>query len=284
MLNITNHSHVDHLINLSISEDVGSGDITTESLPNPFVKAHGIILSKASMIVAGLEVAKNVFYKLDKNTVFAPQCKDGDLLKPGQIISEITGTIHTLLIGERVALNFLQRMSGIATNVHNFLEMLDDRSVRVVDTRKTIPGWRVLEKYAVRIGGAHNHRMGLYDGILIKDNHIIAFGGIKNAVACVRHNVSHLIKIEIEVSTMDEVQQALDAGADIIMLDNMNLDDIKSAVTLISGKAKIEVSGRVNKETINQLACSGVDVISVGALTHSAIFVDISMDINQIDD
>ncbi len=187
-----------------------------------------------------------------------------------------------MLTGERTALNFLQRLSGIATFVRSYVDELANQSVRLVDTRKTAPGWRVLEKYAVRMGGAHNHRMGLYDGVLIKDNHIAACGGIIKAVDRIRANVSHFVKIEVEVSDMSQVKEAMDAGADVIMLDNMNIQKIKEAVVFINGKAVVEVSGGITKKGLKPLADTGVDIISVGALTHSARCVDISMRISPL--
>jgi len=197
-------------------------------------------------------------------------------------VLEVRGTLRALLKGERTALNFLQRLSGIATNVRSYVNVLKGKSVRLVDTRKTAPGWRTLEKYAVRTGGAYNHRMGLYDGVLIKDNHIAAFGSIGKTVKMVRENISHLIKIEVEVTDMDEVQQALDAKADIIMLDNMDIPQIKAAVKLINKRAVVEVSGNVTIENLSGLADTGVDIISSGALTHSARSVDLSMRIISI--
>jgi nicotinate-nucleotide pyrophosphorylase (carboxylating) len=273
---------IDHLIDLAFSEDIGSGDITTDPLPRPAECAVGRIVAKEPLVIAGLDVAKRVFEKLDDHVVFSTVHHDGDQVPAQQVIAEVKSSIRSLLIGERTALNFLQRLSGIATHVRNFIEMIDHKHIRLVDTRKTIPGWRVLEKYAVRVGGAHNHRMGLFDGILIKDNHIVAFGGISKAIHHVRNRVSHLMKIEVEVSTLEELNEALEAGADIIMLDNMNIDEIKSAVRLINSRAVVEVSGRINKNSLPLLVDAGVDIISMGALTHSAVFVDISMKIDHL--
>lgn len=275
-----NSEHVNHMIDLAIREDVGSGDITTALLPNADMSGKGKIIAKEPIVVAGLEIAQQVFEKFEPGVNFLQTCKDGDALNAGDEIAKITCTMRTLLTGERTALNFLQRMSGIATNVRRYVSVLGETNVRLVDTRKTIPGWRILEKYAVRAGGAHNHRMGLFDGVLIKDNHIDALGGIKNAVRHARDSISHLIKIEIEVSNLDEVRQATEAGADVIMLDNMDPDQIKSAVKLIDGKAIIEVSGRVSIDNLKSIADTGIDIISVGALTHTAVSVDISMQIH----
>jgi len=269
--------HTDHLIDLAIAEDVGSGDITTNHLPDPFAGGRGEIVAKEPIVIAGLEIAQQVFKKFEPDIVFSPNFNDGDAVSPKEVIATVTGSLRTLLTGERTALNFLQRLSGIATNVRNYVEQLKPETIRLVDTRKTVPGWRVLDKYAVRIGGAYNHRMGLYDGVLIKDNHIAAFGGIENAVKYIRRQISHLIKIEIETSDLNEVNQALAAGADVIMLDNMGLEEIRAAVDLIGGRAVVEVSGRVCKKDLNRLAAAGVDIVSVGALIHGAVFVDISM-------
>jgi nicotinate-nucleotide pyrophosphorylase (carboxylating) len=236
-------------------------------------------MAKQDLVAAGLDVARRVFEKLDPHGAFLAQCTDGEEIKKGRVMAEVTSSLRVLLMGERTALNFLQRMSGIATHARAYVNLLYGTSVRLVDTRKTIPGWRVLEKYAVRVGGAHNHRMGLFDGVLLKDNHIAAAGGIAEAVDAARSNVSHLCRIEVEVTDMDEVTQALDAGADIIMLDNMEIAEIRAAVRMINGRALVEVSGGVVKDRIRELADAGVDVISAGALTHSAVAVDISMKI-----
>jgi nicotinate-nucleotide pyrophosphorylase (carboxylating) len=271
---------IDHLIDLALSEDIGSGDVTTDSLLHPDDFAVGRIVAKEPLVIAGLDIAKRVFEKLDDHLSFSSVHADGDEIPSGALIAEVQSSIRSLLIGERTALNFLQRLSGIATHVHSFLAMVGDKPIRLVDTRKTIPGWRVLEKYAVRVGGAHNHRIGLFDGVLIKDNHIVAFGGISKAIHHVRNRVSHLLKIEVEVSNQDELIEALAAGADIIMLDNMGIKEIKSSVALIKGRAVVEVSGRIDKDSLAHLVDSGVDIISIGALTHSAVFVDISMKID----
>lgn len=271
----------EHLIDLALAEDIGSGDITTDHLPQPGASGTGRMIAKQELIVAGLAVARRTFEKLDPDAAFACGFADGDTVRPGEVVLEIRSSLRTLLIGERTALNFLQHLSGIATHVRRYVTDLGDSPVRLVDTRKTIPGYRVLEKYAVRAGGAHNHRMGLYDGVLIKDNHIAAFGGIRNAVEHIRGAVSHLVKIEIETTTLDEVREALAVGADVIMLDNMDEAGIREAVELIGHRALVEVSGRVNRDNLKQLAATGVDILSAGALIHSAPFVDISMRIDS---
>ncbi|MBW1840889.1 MAG: carboxylating nicotinate-nucleotide diphosphorylase [Deltaproteobacteria bacterium] len=266
-----------HLIEAALKEDIGPGDITTENLIDPGHAGSGVMVAKEMIVIAGLDVAKQVFKLLDPGVTFRSNYEDGDQAGPGEIIAVVEGSLHALLSGERTALNFLQRLSGIATHVRSYADEIKDKPVRLVDTRKTAPGWRVLEKYAVRLGGAHNHRMGLYDGVLIKDNHIAACGGIKKAVDRIRNRVSHLVKIEVEVSDLEQVQEALDAGVKVIMLDNMDLPQIKAAVERIDGKATVEVSGGVTRNDLTLLADTGVDIISVGALTHAARCVDISM-------
>jgi nicotinate-nucleotide pyrophosphorylase (carboxylating) len=274
---------IQHLIEIALKEDMGSGDITTDNLVDPDLEGKGIIIAKEPFVIAGLDVAGQVFKYLNANVIFIPVYSDGDFVKQGETIAAVEGNLRALLSGERTALNFLQRLSGIATCVRSYADELKNKRVRLVDTRKTAPGWRVLEKYAVRVGGAHNHRMGLYDGVLIKDNHIAACGGIKKAVDRIRTRVSHLVKIEVEVSSLDQVKDALTAGAEVIMLDNMSMEQIKEASAFINKKALVEVSGNVTKSGLNSLADAGVDIISVGALTHSARCVDMSMRIEAAD-
>ena len=272
---------IKELIQIALNEDIGPGDITTDNIVDPEIMGKGIIIAKEPLVIAGLEISKDVFACIDPEVVCRFMFKDGDSVAKDNVVMEIEGRLRTLLKGERTALNFIQRLSGIATNVRSYVEHLDDGKIRLVDTRKTIPGWRVLEKYAVRVGGAYNHRMGLYDGVLIKDNHIVACGGIKEAVESVRGKVSHLVKIEVEVSDFPSVKEALEAKADVIMLDNMEIDRIREAVRLIGNKALIEVSGGITKESLKLLSGSGIDIISVGALTHSARSMDLSMRIVQ---
>ena len=272
-----------HLIRTALNEDIGSGDITTDNLIAPEHEGKGIIVAKEPLVLAGLEVAKQVFLHLDSKAVFNSEFKDGDRVNSGKIVFEINAKLCSLLLGERTALNFIQRLSGIATCVRSFKEKIGNKNVRLVDTRKTAPGWRVLEKMAVRTGGAYNHRMGLYDGVLIKDNHIAVSGGITNAVSLIKTKVSHLVKIEIEVNDLAGVKEALNAGVDIIMLDNMSIKQIREAVAFIAGRAVVEVSGGITIDNINIFADSGADIISVGALTHSARCVDLSMTIKPLD-
>ena len=268
---------IDDLIEIALKEDIGPADITTDNLVGPELEGVGVAIAKESLVVAGLEIAKRVFQSLDPEVVYKSEFKDGDTLEKGGTIFQVSGKLCALLKGERTALNFLQRLSGIATNVRFYVDKLKKNTVRLVDTRKTTPGLRFLEKYAVRVGGAFNHRMGLYDGVLIKDNHIAACGGITASVERIRSKISHLVKVEVEVSTLDEVKEAIAAGADVIMLDNMSIKLIKESVTLIGGRAIVEVSGGVTKDNFLRLADIGVDLISVGAFTHSARSMDISM-------
>ena len=265
------------LIDLALREDIATGDITTASLIEPEACGRAEIIAKAELIVAGTMVARQVFQRLDPDLQIEETAADGRAASPGDLLMKIEGRMASLLTAERTALNFLQRLSGVATHVRRYVEALQDRTVRLVDTRKTTPGWRSLEKYAVRIGGASNHRMNLSDGILIKDNHIAACGGIAEAISRARRRAPHSLKIEIEAASLAEVQDALDAGADIIMLDNMTPDQIRSGVSLVAGRALVEISGGVHRENLIELAACGADIISVGALTHAAAAVDISM-------
>jgi nicotinate-nucleotide pyrophosphorylase (carboxylating) len=268
---------IDRIIENALAEDIHTGDITTQAVVRQGGCARAILKAKEEMVLAGLQVAARVFRLLDPEVVFAPRFTDGDRLAPGDIIAELSGAATSLLQGERVALNLLQRMCGIATLTAQYVAAVRGTGARVVDTRKTTPGLRVLEKYAVRVGGGINHRTGLYDGVLIKENHIAAAGGITEAVRRARAYIPHTMKVEIETETLPQVAEALAAGADIIMLDNMDRDAMREAVVLIGGKALVEASGGVNLETIRGIAETGVDIISVGALTHSARAMDISM-------
>ncbi|ABO48714.1 nicotinate-nucleotide pyrophosphorylase (carboxylating) [Desulforamulus reducens MI-1] len=270
------------LIETSLAEDIGTGDITTNSIVPAECKTKGIIFVKETGIVAGISVAEAVFRYLSPEIGFIAHAKDGDQLEAGQTIAKVEGDARAILTGERLALNFLQRMSGIATRTASLVEKVKLYPVRVVDTRKTTPGLRMLEKYAVRIAGGFNHRFGLNDAVLIKDNHIKVAGGITQAILAARHNVPHTIKIEVEVESLAGVIEALDAKADIIMLDNMDHATMREAVKLIDGRALVEASGGVNEETIVSVAKTGVDLISVGALTHSIKSLDISLDIGEI--
>lgn len=265
-----------------LAEDVGSGDITTNSIVPAAYVTKGIIHAKQPGVLAGMEAAQAVFRYLAPDIEFAPAIQDGAKLKPQTVIATVAGNARAILTGERLALNLLQHLSGIATKTANLVELVKPHTVRVVDTRKTIPGLRLFEKYAVRIGGGANHRLGLYDAVLIKDNHIKVAGGIAAAIQLARSANSHTVKIEVEVETLAGVAEALAAGADIIMLDNMDLTTMRQAVKQIGGKALVEASGGIHEQTIAAVASTGVDIISVGALTHSVQALDISLDIDEI--
>lgn len=267
------------LIELALSEDLGPGDITSEATILPGSASIAVILSKQDLVLAGLDVSREVFHFLDPDIQFTAFAKDGDRIKVGAEIAKLSGNTRRLLAGERVALNLLQHLSGIATLTAKYVEQGKGLKAEVLDTRKTLPGLRQLEKYAVKVGGGRNHRFGLYDGVLIKDNHIKASGSITKAVASARKSAHHLLKIEVETSSLDEVREALSARAEIIMLDNMPLGMMREAVTLIAGKALVEASGNVTLGTIRAIAETGVDFISSGSLTHSAPAADISMKI-----
>jgi nicotinate-nucleotide pyrophosphorylase (carboxylating) len=269
--------HIDKLIDLALEEDIGSGDITTEHLVDAQVKGQGIIVAKENLVIAGLDLARRVFQRIDADLVLTSAFTDGNRVHKGDIAAALSGRLATLLTGERTALNFLQRLSGIATLTRDYVDRLADKNVKLLDTRKTTPGWRELEKWAVRVGGGTNHRMGLYDAVLIKDNHIVAAGSISEAVKRVKVKVPPGTTIEVETVDLDQVREAMDAGADIIMLDNMSTEMIKAAVSLVDGRAKLEVSGGITHERLAQLADTGIDYISSGALTHSARAVDLSM-------
>jgi len=273
-------SEIDRIIVNAIREDIPSGDITTDNIIDENARSKAYMIAKDTGVIAGLDVAKRVFELLDDSTVFEKMVQDGQVVKYGDIIAKIEGNTRALLKGERTALNLLQRMSGIATRTKKLTDIIKNTKARLVDTRKTTPGLRVLEKYAVRAGGGYNHRYCLSDGVLIKDNHIKAAGSLTKAIELVREKIPHTIKIEVETENIEQVREALNGKADIIMLDNMELDKIKEAVKIIDGKALSEVSGNVSIENINDIACTGVDIISVGGLTHSVIAFDISMKID----
>ncbi len=281
MLNLRS---LDSLIELAFEEDIGIGDITTESTVPPSQKGIGILQAKSEGIVAGLPIAEQTFRKLDDTLIFRALVEDGDAVTAGTSIAEVQGSAKTILTGERTALNFLQRLSGVATLTSKFVKAVADYDVKVVDTRKTTPGWRALQKYAVRIGGGHNHRFGLYDGVLIKDNHIVAAGGIHNAVQRAKEAAPHTAKIEVEVENFEQVNEALDAGVDILLLDNMSHDTTQQVVQLVGNRAVTEASGGITLEQVQAVASTGVDFISVGALTHSAMPLDISLKLTLLEE
>ncbi len=268
---------LDRIIENALAEDIHTGDVTTLAVVGEKRAALARLIAKEPLVLAGIEVAARVFHLLDPSVSFTGFYSDGARLAASDVIAELSGNAASLLQGERVALNLLQRMCGIATLTARYVAAVEGTGARVVDTRKTAPGLRVLDKYAVRVGGGTNHRGGLYDGVLIKENHIAAAGGITTAVSRARSYIPHTLKIEVETESMAEVAEALAAGADIIMLDNMSPAAMREAVTLIGGRALVEASGGVNLETIREIAATGVDIISIGALTHSCRAMDVSM-------
>lgn len=273
---------VDNILLNALHEDIGNGDVTTSALVPEKHVSSAIIIAKGDFILAGLPFAERIFKITDRNIKFRAVNKDGSRIKAKTVIAKISGSTGNLLMAERTALNLLQRLSGIATLTDKYVQSVKDLKVKIADTRKTAPGLRFFDKYAVRTGGGCNHRFGLFDGVLIKDNHIAAIGGVGKAVKLARAKVQHLFNIEVEVKNIAEVKEALSARADVIMLDNMNVDMMKRAVSIIRRKAPgvlIEASGNVNFENVRSIAATGVDLISIGALTHSAPAADISMKI-----
>lgn len=277
MNTITMTLQADHLIQEALREDISSEDVTTNSVMRKPVNGEVDLICKQDGIIAGLDVFKRVFELLDVETKVEFYCKDGDSVKSGQLMGKVTGDIRVLLSGERVALNFLQRMSGIASYTASVVKLLEGTETKLLDTRKTTPNMRIFEKYAVRVGGGYNHRYNLSDGVLLKDNHIGAAGSVTNAVRMAKEYAPFVRKIEIEVENLDMVKEAVEAGADIIMLDNMTTEDMRAAIDYIDGRAETECSGNVTKENISRLTALGVDYISSGALTHSAPILDISL-------
>lgn len=277
MNNISMKLNVDNLLLQALKEDITSEDISTNAVMPTKKQGQVELICKQDGIIAGLEVFQRVFELLDETTQVKFYVKDGEEVKKGQLMAILTGDIRVLLFGERTALNYLQRMSGIATYTNSVAKLLKGTKTQLLDTRKTTPNMRIFEKYAVRVGGGHNHRYNLSDGILLKDNHIGAAGGIKEAISMAKDYASFVRKIEVEVENLDMVKEAVEAGADIIMLDNMSIEDMKEAVAFIAGRAKTECSGNVTKENIKSLTDIGVDYISSGALTHSAPILDISL-------
>lgn len=277
MNEITMRLQADHLILEALKEDISSEDVTTNSVMKEYVKGEVQLICKQNGIISGLEVFKRVFELLDERTEVIFYCKDGDAVEEGQLMGIVTGDIRVLLSGERVALNYLQRMSGIATYTYSVAKLLEGTKIKLLDTRKTTPNMRIFEKYAVRTEGGYNHRYNLSDGVLLKDNHIGAAGSVTKAVQMAKDYAPFVRKIEIEVENLDMVKEAVEAGADIIMLDNMDTDTMKEAIRMIGGRAETECSGNVTKENIARLTELGVDYISSGALTHSAPILDISL-------
>jgi len=268
---------LDPILRRALEEDIGTGDVTTLATIEPGTPASAELVAKEDFVLSGINVARRVFHLLEADTAFEKLIEDSQVVKRGDVLAWIKGEAATLLQGERVALNLLQRMSGVATLTAAFVKAIDGTGAVIVDTRKTTPGLRVLEKYSVRVGGGGNHRMALYDAVLIKENHVAAAGGITPAVHRARQRVPHTQKIEVEVRSQDEVTEALDAGADILLLDNMSLGELRACVDLVGDRAITEASGGVTLDTVRDIAETGVRLISVGALTHSSRAVDISM-------
>ena len=274
---------IDNIIDLALAEDISHGDVTTEALIPPDLQGKASILVKARGILAGSEIAKRVFVKVDPSLKVEVLIKDGAEVKPGDIVATISGSVASILKAERVALNFLQRLSGIALQTAQFVAKTQGLKVNITDTRKTTPGLRLLEKYAVRVGGGQNHRFHLGDGILIKDNHLAALRALgmsfKDIIAKAKQNAPHGLKVEVEVNTAEEALDAVEAGADIIMLDNMSPDEMRRVVSLVSGRVKIEASGGITLANVRAIAETGINLISVGALTHSPKALDISLEL-----
>ncbi|MEQ8153196.1 MAG: carboxylating nicotinate-nucleotide diphosphorylase [Smithellaceae bacterium] len=265
------------IIETALAEDIGTGDITTGAIVGSELAGKAQAWAKDDFVVAGIDIFKEVFFCLDDRTQFQLRASDGELVKKGDVVAEISGRLFYILQAERVALNIFQRMCGIATLTRKYVEAVRGTKAKILDTRKTMPGLRVIDKMAVSIGGGFNHRMGLYDGVMIKDNHIAAAGNITAAVEAQRKRLAHTLKIEVETKNLSEVQEALDCGVEIIMLDNMALEEMKKAVELIAGRALVEASGNVNLQRVAAIAATGVDYISVGELTHSVRAADISL-------
>ncbi len=277
MNHITMTLQMDQLILSALQEDISSEDVTTNAVMREAVQGEVDLICKQDGIIAGLDVFERTFKLLDKDTRVEFFCQDGDAVQNGQLMAKVYGDIRVLLSGERVALNYLQRMSGIATYTHNMVQLFEGTSTKLLDTRKTTPNMRIFEKYAVRVGGGHNHRYNLSDGVLLKDNHIGAAGSVTKAVQMAKEYAPFVRKIEVEVETLDVVKEAVEAGADIIMLDNMTVEEMREAIRIIDGRAETECSGNVTKENVERLTALGVDYISSGALTHSAPILDISL-------
>lgn len=272
---------INRIIQLALEEDIGSGDITGRATIPAEIQANGHFLAKSPGVISGLEVARLVFAELDTAVVLDPVVSDSDQVSPGTVLAYLRGPARSVLAGERVALNFIQRLSGVATATARYVSAIQGTRARIIDTRKTTPGMRVLEKEAVRHGGGHNHRFGLADGVLIKDNHLAAIGGqdrIARAIMAAREIAPHTMRIEVEVTTLEELDQALAARADVVLLDNMTIAEMAEAVQRTAGRALLEASGGITLETVREVAETGVDLISIGALTHSSPSLDISLD------
>ncbi|MEK7373416.1 MAG: carboxylating nicotinate-nucleotide diphosphorylase [Thermodesulfobacteriota bacterium] len=271
------------LIRTALDEDIGAGDVTTGAALRGDEAGHAQAMAKVEMVVAGIDVFGEVFLAFDPALNFTQRRRDGEKAEKGDLLAEISGSLASILTAERVALNLFQRMCGIATLTRRYVDRIEGMPAKILDTRKTVPGLRILDKYAVRVGGGYNHRFALYDGVLIKDNHIKAAGGIGPAVRRVRERIPHTLKIEVEVKNLTELEEALAAGADAVMLDNMELTEMAAAVKRVGGKIPLEASGNMTLERVREVAATGVDLISVGALTHSVAAADISLNVIQVE-
>lgn len=274
---VTMKLNVDKYLMQALEEDVTNEDITTNAIMRGYKKGQAQLICKQDGMIAGIPIFERVFHLLDEGTKIKCYCQDGDKVSNGQTLATITGDIRVILTGERTALNYLQRMSGIATHTREMVDLLENTKIKLLDSRKTTPNMRIFEKYAVKVGGGTNHRYNLSDGILIKDNHIGVAGSIKKAISMTKEYAPFVRKIEVEVESLDMLKEALEANADIIMLDNMSLEEMKEAVQMVGGQAKIECSGNVTKERISKLSELGIDYISSGALTHSSSILDLSL-------
>lgn len=273
-----NENKIVELISFALNEDLGNGDITSDLLFDGSEYTHAEFVVKEPGIIAGLNIIKYIFDYIDPDLEFETYYNDGDRIDSGDVVASLSGSVKNILMCERTALNILQRLSGIATKTALFSNLVKEFNVKITDTRKTTPGLRIFEKYAVRIGGGYNHRFGLYDGILIKDNHKIASGGIKKTIERIRKKAPHTLKIEVETTNINEVQEAIESNADIILLDNMSYEDMRRSVSLINGRAITEASGGIKEDDLIEVAKTGVDIISIGELTHSIRSLDISLD------
>jgi len=279
---IENPIFLDRVIKMALEEDLGAGDLTTDAIVDPAGGGKAVLLSRERLVLAGLAVFTRVFEVLSSDVTFDAYFQDGQTVPKGEKIGLLSGPLGAILKGERTALNFLQRMSGIATLTRRYVDKAGSQKVKVVDTRKTAPGLRVLDKYSVRMGGGFNHRLGLFDGVLIKDNHIAAAGSVSKAVSLAKKKAPHTVKIEVEVEDLKGVEDAIRAGADAILLDNMSPEMMRKAVDVVAGRVEIEASGNINLENIEEVAKTGVNIISVGALTHSPRAVDLSLEVMKI--
>lgn len=271
----------EEIIDKALLEDLGTGDLSAQILPDNLL-GHAKIYAKESGVVAGLPVVEQVFRRVDPRIRISSGFQDGERVDPGTIVMELDGPLRGILQAERTALNFLQHLSGLASATRRVVDKISDLPVQITDTRKTLPGLRMLQKYAITVGGGKNHRFGLYDAVMLKDNHLTALGGMTRAVEIVKSRIGHMVKIEVECETINQVKEAVQCGVDVIMLDNMTIEEMKEAVAYVNRRAILEASGGINEENLRRVAETGVDIISLGALTHSVKVLDFSLDVGQI--